>query len=320
MSTGTPIVIGFYPSSQLACVDERKFKENIPYASTADVLATLPEVSRAPYLIVNVAGVDYWFDPDIYTLVPYVGSLSIADASIVLAKFANLPANTVIGNITGSSAVPIAVTIAALKTALGLIGTNGGDQDLSVKVDKVTGSSLIAAAQLANLANQSGNNSGDETTASIKSKLSITTLSGDNTGDQDISVKVDKVTGKDLSTNDYTTDEKTKLTALLPPQRISFGAYSSVAARVAGATVTTDYPTGWTLAVSSVTNLLITHTLTGRKLAGCNIFEIDGANERMLSLKETYLAYTGILCNGLTVLIEGLAPTALAIRIELIFD
>lgn len=39
-----------------------------------------------------------------------------------------------------------------------------------------------------------GTNTGDETTASIKSKLGITTLSGSNTGDQDLSGKVDKTT------------------------------------------------------------------------------------------------------------------------------
>jgi len=100
--------------------------------------------------------------------------------------------------------------------------------------------------------------------------------------------------------------------------RIDFPTASrSVAARVAGATVTTDYPTGWTLAASSVYNLLVTHTLTGRKLSSVNIFEIDGANERLLKPFES--AFSGILCNGLTVLIEGIAPVALALRIELIF-
>lgn len=89
----------------------------------------------------------------------------------------------------------------------------------------------------------------------------------------------------------------------------------SVAARISG---TTTKPTGWVLAANSTVNLLITHTLTGRKLAGCNVFEIDGANERLLPAFSS--AYSGILCNGLTVLIEGLAPTDLAIRIELLFD
>lgn len=95
-------------------------------------------------------------------------------------------------------------------------------------------------------------------------------------------------------------------------------ASSSVAARVAGATETTDYPTGWTLAANSVYNLLVTHNLTGRKLSSINIFEIDGANERLLP--GFGAAYSGVLCNGLTVLVEGLAPTDLAIRIELIFN
>ena len=107
--------------------------------------------------------------------------------------------------------------------------------------------------------------------------------------------------------------------AIQVPYRINFSTASdSIAARVAGATETTDYPTGWVLAAQSVTNLLITHTLTGRKLSGCNIFEIDGSDERLLQPFES--AFTGIVCNGLTVLIEGLAPVDLAIRIELLFD
>lgn len=91
-----------------------------------------------------------------------------------------------------------------------------------------------------------------------------------------------------------------------------------VATRVAGATETTDYPTGWTLAANSVYDLLVTHTLTGRKLSSINIFEIDGDDERLLP--GFGAAYSGVVCNGLTVLIEGLAPVDLAIRIELIFS
>jgi len=98
---------------------------------------------------------------------------------------------------------------------------------------------------------------------------------------------------------------------------IDLTAQTTVAARVAAATETTDYPTGWTLAANSTTNLLVTHTLTGRKIAAVNVFEIDGANERLLVPFDA--AYSGILANGATVLIEGLAPTILAIRIELIF-
>ena len=90
-----------------------------------------------------------------------------------------------------------------------------------------------------------------------------------------------------------------------------------VATRIAGAHETADYPTGWVLTVGSTVNLLVTHTLTGRKCAAVNVFEIDGSNERLLTPFNS--AYTGILCNGLTVLIEGLAPVDLGIRIEMIF-
>jgi hypothetical protein len=45
----------------------------------------------------------------------------------------------------------------------------------------------VTDANLTTIGNQSGVNTGDETTATIKSKLGITTLSGSNTGDQDLS-------------------------------------------------------------------------------------------------------------------------------------
>jgi hypothetical protein len=137
---------------------------------------------------------------------------------------------------------------------------------LSNKVDKVVGKGLstndYTAIEKNKLSIISGINTGDETSANIKSKLGITNLSGSNTGDQDLSsfstitnlalkanttdltsglalkanssdmttslglkanttelnsglaLKVDKITGKDLSTNDYTTTEKNKLAAI----------------------------------------------------------------------------------------------------------
>ena len=101
-------------------------------------------------------------------------------------------------------------------------GDNTGDQDLSgyattstvttglaTKVDKVTGKDL----------------SSEDYTTAEKAKLAA--ISGDNTGDQDLSgyattstvttglaTKVDKVTGKDLSSEDYSTAEKAKLAAI----------------------------------------------------------------------------------------------------------
>ncbi len=99
---------------------------------------------------------------------------------------------------------------------------------------------------------------------------------------------------------------QTSFTILLP-------ASSTIAGRLAG--VVTK-PTGWTLAASSTVNLLVTHTVTGRKVSSINVWEIDGTNERLLQPFSS--AYSGCLVNALTCLIEGLAPTALAIRIEII--
>ena len=86
--------------------------------------------------------------------------------------------------------------------------------NLALKVDKVAGNRLITTAEATILSNTSGTNTGDETVTTIKTKLGITTLSGSNTGDQDLSGKVDKVVGKGLSTEDYTTVEKSKLAGL----------------------------------------------------------------------------------------------------------
>jgi hypothetical protein len=134
-------------------------------------------------------------------------------------------------------------TDATIKSKLGistLSGANTGDQDLSgyattstvttglaAKVDKATGKSLLDDTEITRLAAITGTNTGDETDATIKSKLGISTLSGANTGDQDLSGyattstvttglagKVDKAPGKGLSTEDYTTAEKTKLAGL----------------------------------------------------------------------------------------------------------
>jgi hypothetical protein len=69
---------------------------------------------------------------------------------------------------------------------------------LDLKVDKVTGSRLITSAEGTILGNTSGTNSGDETVTTIKSKLGITTLSGSNTGDQDLSGYVKTTTNQTI--------------------------------------------------------------------------------------------------------------------------
>ena len=108
-------------------------------------------------------------------------------------------------------------------------------QDISGKVDKVTGKGLstndyttteknklagIAAGAEVNVQsdwNQSDSSADDY----VKNKPTIPTKTSDLTNDsgfltqhQDISGKVDKETGKGLSTNDYTTTEKNKLAGI----------------------------------------------------------------------------------------------------------
>lgn len=72
------------------------------------------------------------------------------------------------------------------------------DQQDALKVDKVAGERLINTTEITKLSNQSGTNTGDETTSTIKTKLGITTLSGSNTGDQDLSGKED-ISNKSIS-------------------------------------------------------------------------------------------------------------------------
>lgn len=75
---------------------------------------------------------------------------TIANDSVTLAKMANLPANTIIGNNTGLTDSPLALTVAQVKTLLSLTGTNSGDQTITLTGD-VTGSGTGSfAATIAN--------------------------------------------------------------------------------------------------------------------------------------------------------------------------
>jgi len=124
---------------------------------------------------------------------------------------------------------------------------------------------------------------------------------------------VAKVTGSSLIAD----TEKTRLASVKAnPYQINMPA-GNITTKVAGASF---LPTGWaTVAQSGDYDAMVTHVLTGRKVGFVNVFEIDGSNERLLSYDKGS-AYTGILANGLTIKLEGLAPTNLPIRIEFIID
>jgi hypothetical protein len=123
-----------------------------------------------------------------------VDNVSDADKPISLA--AEVALVNKVDKVVGKDLSTNDYTTAEQTKLASILGTNTGDQDLSVKVDKVVGKDL---------------STNDYTTAE---QTKLASILGTNTGDQDLSVKVDKVVGKDLSTNDYTTAEQTKLVAI----------------------------------------------------------------------------------------------------------
>ncbi len=74
----------------------------------------------------------------------------------------------------------------------------------------------ITSTDITNLGNLSGVNTGDQDILAMThtNRTALDAVSGVNTGDQDLSGKVNVVTGKDLSTNDYTDIDKTKLSGI----------------------------------------------------------------------------------------------------------
>jgi hypothetical protein len=106
--------------------------------------------------------------------------------------------------------------------------------------------------------------------------------------------------------------EITKLGLLIAPQVISLTASGSVAGKISGATK----PSGWTLTASD-TNLIISHTLPGKQLAGIIVKETNGSIKRVCVPFED--AYTGITENGTDITIEGINPVALALTVILTF-
>jgi len=143
-------------------------------------------------------------------------------SGLVTTSNLNTALNLKVDKVTGKGLSTEDYTTAEKTKLAAITGTNTGDQDLSglvtttdfntaldLKVDKVAGKGL----------------STEDYTTAEKTKLAA--ISGTNTGDQDLSglvttsdfntaldLKVDKVTGKDLSTNDYTDAEKTKLAGI----------------------------------------------------------------------------------------------------------
>jgi hypothetical protein len=93
------------------------------------------------------------------------------------------------GKVAGNTTITGATKTKITYDTKGLV-TAGADATTADIVDS-TNKRYVTDANLITIGNQSGTNTGDETTATIKSKLGITTLSGSNTGDQTISITGD---------------------------------------------------------------------------------------------------------------------------------
>ncbi len=159
------------------------------------------------------------------------GLLPVASGGTGVASVSDLKTSLGVDQInnTSDASKPISTaTQAALNTK-----ANASDvtTSLATKVDKVTDKGLstndYTTAEKTKLAAITGTNTGDQdlsgyaTTAQVATKANTADVTTSlatkaNTADvtTSLATKVDKVTGKELSTNDYTTAEKTKLAAI----------------------------------------------------------------------------------------------------------
>ena len=124
------------------------------YAYLGDIDSALPESSPGVIRPDTNAGDFRWIQQG--------ASVTIADASITLAKLANMATASLYYRKTGGNGAPEVNTLATLKTDLGLTGTNSGDNsaategaagivELATDAETVTGTATDRAVTPANL-------------------------------------------------------------------------------------------------------------------------------------------------------------------------
>lgn len=157
----------------------------------------------------------------------------------------------------------------------------------------------------------------DWATASLATLLALLGISESKWNDMksfDPNTKVDKVDGKELSSNDYTDEDNAKLDSLSKNVYTINVPAGDVSERASGATVK---PEGWTLAAASNPNdLQITHNLD-RTFAYATVSYLNGSEQVLLMGN---LGYTGLSAPSTNVLvIKGLSTKAYPLVINLIF-
>jgi hypothetical protein len=149
-----------------------------------------------------------------------ITTIKLADGAVTDAKVANGISKSKVGlsNVdnTADAAKPISTaTQTALDTKANAATVTS---DLATKVDKVAGKGLstndYSTAEKTKLAAIMGTNTGDQDLSGYATTAGLATKADANDVATSLATKVDKVAGKGLSTNDYSTDEKAKLAAI----------------------------------------------------------------------------------------------------------
>ena len=142
-----------------------------------------------------------------------------ADASKPISTATQGALDTKVDKVTGKALSTNDYTTAEKNKLAAITGTNTGDQDLSgyattaqVATKANTADVTTSLATKANTADVTTSLATKANTADVTTSLASKANASDVT--TSLASKVDKVTGKDLSTNDYTTAEKTKLAAI----------------------------------------------------------------------------------------------------------
>jgi hypothetical protein len=214
-----------------------------------------------------------------------------SDANKPVSTATQTALNTKVDKVTGKDLSSNDYTTAEKTKLAAITGTNTGDQDLSGlattaalagKVDKVTGKELstndFTTAEKTKLAAISGTNTGDQDLSGYATTAALATKANTSDVTMGLAGKVDKVTGKELSSNDYSTAEKNKLAAISGTNTgdQDLSGYATTAA-LAGKANTTDVTTA--LAAKANTTD-VTNSLAGKENAAnkSNASDLGGAS------------------------------------------
>jgi len=228
-----------------------------------------------------------------------------SDANKPLSTAAQTALETKVDKVTGKGLSENDYTSAEKSKLAAITGTNTGDQDLSGyattaalagkantadvttalatkatasevtsglagKVDKVTGKELssndYSTAEKNKLATITGTNTGDQDLSGFATIAQLATKATSTDVTTSLATKVDKVIGKGLSTNDYSTSEKDKLAAITGTNtgdQVNITGNAGTATKLANAKNINDVPFDGT---ANITVTADAGTLTGTTL------------------------------------------------------